>query len=177
MRPTPGPKLLRALTDGERDSPQPSCLHTTWSSFSPHPSSQTEPHTPLCSTSSLPEHRMSPPTSLKSKGSTGFRRKLEDVEKHVNKKKWEDHLHSYSNPIRTFETLHLCFCDYSPFTRFQPETFTFHLFYKSLLFINKFLVVFKSWIQQVHKINGMPYPYYIEFNIIIVHINKVLNVV
>lgn len=71
MRPSPGTNFLRALAGTKIGFPQPSCWHTTCSSFVPQPSSQTEPHMPLCSTSSRPEQLVSPFTSLNLKGSAG----------------------------------------------------------------------------------------------------------
>ncbi len=59
--PAPKTKFLSALSA----APQPICLQTTWASLMSHWSSQTEPHTALWYTSSLPEHRPSPPLSLR----------------------------------------------------------------------------------------------------------------
>jgi len=58
MCPIPCPK--RARLWAAMALPQPSCLHTTAASFRSQPSSQTVPHCPLWSTSTLPLQRFGP---------------------------------------------------------------------------------------------------------------------
>ena len=58
MRPDPAPKWANTLAS--RPSPQPSCLHTTFTSFKSQLSSQTVPQEPWWRISTLPAHRLPP---------------------------------------------------------------------------------------------------------------------
>ena len=62
---TPSPAPKTEFPSALSAAPQPSCLQTTWASLMSHRSAQTEPHTALWYTSSLPEHRPKPPLSLR----------------------------------------------------------------------------------------------------------------
>ena len=62
---TPSPAPKTEFPSALSAAPQPSCLQTTWASLMSHRSAQTEPHTALWYTSSLPEHRPEPPLSLR----------------------------------------------------------------------------------------------------------------
>lgn len=117
MRPSPGTNFLRALAGTKIGFPQPSCWHTTCSSFVPQPSSQTEPHMPLCSTSSRPEQLVSPFTSLNLKGSAGSG----DGVGHGKKKKKKHIIYILIQIPSTLLKLSTClfFCDHSPCSNFQ----------------------------------------------------------
>ncbi len=96
---TPSPAPKTEFPSALSAAPQPSCLQTTWASLMSHWSSQTEPHTALWYTSSLPEHRPSPPLSLRGTWS----------KTHITKRK---HINYQQSTVRTAASAQEYVCDH-----------------------------------------------------------------